>query len=360
MAKRKRLTPPNPGYLDATPAPEAKSMFAAAPIADVAREAASSAALDEMAETLSRARTEGRMVLSLPLADIQLDYLVRDRTLVDDAEMTALMDSLRARGQQTPVDVTDLGGGRYGLISGWRRCQALARLAQETGEDRFGTVLALLRRPEDASDAYLAMVEENEIRVGLSYFERARIVAKAAENGVYASEKAALAALFASASRPKRSKIGSFLTLVAQLDGVLRFPEAIGERSGLALARALEDDPGLAARLRSALESSPPADAAAEQALIDAALKAPAEPDKMTLIRPKMPADPAQVSNIFAEPQSGERLTEEQVRRDRAGGSEVAPGVWMRVFHNGDIAISGDNLPPDLHADLRAWLAARL
>ena len=127
MAKRKRLTPPNPGYLDATPAPEAKSMFAAAPIADVAREAASSAAIDEMAETLSRARTEGRMVLSLPLADIQLDYLVRDRTLVDDAEMTALMDSLRARGQQTPVEVTDLGGGRYGLISGWRRCQALAR-----------------------------------------------------------------------------------------------------------------------------------------------------------------------------------------------------------------------------------------
>ena len=124
------------------------------------------------------------MVLSLPLADIQLDYLVRDRTLVDDAEMTALMDSLRARGQQTPVEVADLGGGRYGLISGWRRCQALARLAQETGEDRFGTVLALLRRPEDASDAYLAMVEENEIRVGLSYFERARIVAKAAENGV--------------------------------------------------------------------------------------------------------------------------------------------------------------------------------
>ena len=161
-------------------------------------------------------------------------------------------------------------------------------------------------------------------------------------------------------SWPKRSKIGSFLTLVAQLDGVLRFPGAIGERSGLALARALEDDPGLAARLRSALESSPPADAAAEQALIDAALKAPAEPDKKTLIRPKMPADPAQVSNIFAEPQSGERLTEAQVRRARAGGSEVAPGGWMRVFHNGDIAISGDNLPPDLHADLRAWLAARL
>ncbi|MFZ5964867.1 ParB/RepB/Spo0J family partition protein [Thalassococcus sp. BH17M4-6] len=360
MAKRKRLTPPNPGYLDTAPEPQAKGMFAAAPIADVAREASSAAALDEMADTLNRARSEGRMVLTLPLGDIQLDYLVRDRTLVDDADMTALMESLRARGQQTPVEVADLGGGRFGLISGWRRCEALRRLAAETGEDRFTSVLALLRRPEEASDAYLAMVEENEIRVGLSYYERARIVAKAAENGVYASEKAALAALFAAASRPKRSKIGSFLTIVAQLDGALRYPEAIGERSGLTLSRALEDDPGLAPRLRTALAATPPADPQAEQALIDAALKAPATATKQTLIRPQTPPPPAPVTNIFADPQEGERLSEAQARSVRTGGTEIAPGVWMRVFFNGDIAISGDNLPADLHSELRAWLTDRL
>ena len=50
------------------------------------------------------------------------------------------------------------------------------------------------------------MVEENEIRVGLSYYERARIVAKAVAQGVFETEKQALQRLFHTASRPKRSK----------------------------------------------------------------------------------------------------------------------------------------------------------
>ena len=46
-------------------------------------------------------------------------------------------------------------------------------------------------------DAYVAMVEENEIRVGLSFYERARIAAKSVEAGVYPDDRAALRALFA-------------------------------------------------------------------------------------------------------------------------------------------------------------------
>ena len=52
----------------------------------------------------------------------------------------------------------------YGLISGWRRLTALQALHAETGEARFATVQALVRRPETAADAYVTMVEENEIR----------------------------------------------------------------------------------------------------------------------------------------------------------------------------------------------------
>jgi hypothetical protein len=42
-------------------------------------------------------------------------------------------------------------------------------------------------------EAYLAMVEENEIRVGLSFYERARIVARAAEAGVFERHRGAAA-----------------------------------------------------------------------------------------------------------------------------------------------------------------------
>lgn len=86
---------------------------------------------------------------------------MRDRIGLDAAEMAPLVESLRTRGQQTPVEVVALEGGRYGLISGWRRVQALRRLCAETGDAaRFGTVLALLRQPRDAAEAYVAMVEE--------------------------------------------------------------------------------------------------------------------------------------------------------------------------------------------------------
>ena len=79
------------------------------------------------------------------------------------------------------------------------------------------------------------MVEENEIRLGLSHYERARVAALATARGVFPSEDAALRALFATASRPKRSRIRAFLDLYHALDDVLRFPAHLPERLGLAL-----------------------------------------------------------------------------------------------------------------------------
>ena len=299
MAKRRRLAPdpkiseapggsaaPSPARL--TPGlgagadtglqgagiPEPRSFPFGPPIAQVAGAAATHAALDAVTEELRRARAEGRLVQALPLSSIDTGYLVRDRLEASPEELAPLIESLRARGQQTPIEVVEPGpqepSGRYGLISGWRRLTALARLHAETGDPRFGTVLALLRRPADAAAAYVAMVEENEIRVGLSYYERARIVAKSVEAGVFPTPKLALQGLFGAASRPRRSKIGSFLTIVAALDGALRFPTAIGERSGLALAHALQADAGLAGRLAMALALATPASADAEMAVLKA------------------------------------------------------------------------------------------
>lgn len=274
MAKRKRLTPANPIFLD--PASEMKSALGSpmrgAPIADVAREASASAAIEELAHTLSDARENGRMVIEVPLSAVQLDYLVRDRVVVQDEDMQALRDSVQQRGQKTPVELVQISKDRYGLISGWRRCMALRSLHEDTGDARFETVLGLLRQPADSADAYQSMVEENEIRVGLSHFERARIVVKAVEAGVFETDSAALKVLFQSASRPKRSKIGSFLPVVRTFEGHLRFPEALGERLGLSLSRALSEDPALPTRLTAALAKAAPQTVEAEQDVLTVAI----------------------------------------------------------------------------------------
>jgi len=282
MAKRKRLTPPAPQGLERpTRGLETKGMFAAAPtssipqetrrvppIADMAGAAAASAALEEVSAELVSARAEGRLVQAIPLTAIDADYLVRDRLVADEAEMEALRISIRKRGQQTPIEVIEVAPGRFGLISGWRRLHAMTQLQAETQDGQFATILALIRNPATAQDAYVAMVEENEIRVGLSYFERARIVQRAVEKGIYDSEKVALQTLFASASRAKRSKIKSFLPIVATLGDVLRFPTAISERLGLDLAQRLQQ--GAGAALRDELVHATPQSAEEEQALLAA------------------------------------------------------------------------------------------
>jgi ParB family chromosome partitioning protein len=329
MAKRKRLTPPDPAQMH--PAPETKAAFPSyplgmapsaakrpAPIADVAGAAAATAALQEVTAELTAAQAEGRLIRALPLSAIRADHLVRDRLSADADEMETLIASIRARGQQTPIEVVALEEGAYGLISGWRRLAALTHLHKEGAVD---TVLALIRSPQQASEAYVAMVEENEIRVGLSYFERARIVARAVEEGVYPTTKAALQDLFASASRTKRSKIKSFLTVVEELGPVLSFPTAIGERMGLDLSSKLEE-PGFAADMRDQLAQASPASAEDEAALLTRALRA----------------------NVSRAKQI-----------ERPPSDEVAPGIWVKPVKDG-VQITGPNLTEAHIAHIRAIL----
>jgi hypothetical protein len=343
MAKRKRLTPTamprdrggEAGAVSARPSLSAEIAAPAgpAPIAGVSGAQAMQAALDELSGELSRARAEGRMILPVPLDRIETDYLVRDRVALDDDEMRALITSLRTRGQQTPIELAELGGGRFGLISGWRRCQALARLAAETGESRYATVLALVRRPAESAEAYLAMVEENEIRVGLSYFERARIVAKSVDQGVFETKSDALRGLFGSASRAKRSKIGSFLPVVAALDGMLRFPEAVGERLGLSLSKALEE-PGFAQGLRKTLAAHAPDSPEAEQTLLAEALAATRAAAPAP--RPREAGAAAGTADLSADLPDG-------LRAERRG--------------DGALILSGPALTDSLRARLLDWLA---
>jgi ParB-like chromosome segregation protein Spo0J len=174
--------------------------------------------------------------------------------------------------------VVALEDGRYGLISGWRRFGALRELFSETKEAAFESVLALIRNPADAAESYVAMVEENEIRVGLSFYERARIVVRSVDSGVFRSDRVALAQLFAAVSRSKRSKIGQFVILVRQLEQSLKYPTDITERSGLALVHALGTDDSLAPRLIDALNAAPQRSAEDEGAIITRTLSRRATP----------------------------------------------------------------------------------
>ena len=289
MAKRKRLSPAAALGAPSIPAaaPPASPVRMRPPIADVSGEASAMAAFDEVSGALESAKREGRMALKLSLADVQSSHLVRDRVRVDEDEMESLKTSLAARGQQTPIEVVELSSGGYGLISGWRRLMALRTLFEQTGEARFAHVLALVRTPQSAADAYQAMVEENEIRADLSFYERARIAVKAVEQGVHDSVKSAVQSLFSAARAPKRSKILSFTALVAALDEHLRFPTAIPEKLGLALVSAMQADAQFHPRLIAALKAENPQDIAAERAVLETCLKQAAPPERSKTEKPK-------------------------------------------------------------------------
>ncbi len=363
MAKRRRLTPAQPDHFDAARrAPEVKSMTGsglastpvAPPIAQVAGEAATRAALDELTGALMDARQQGRLIEALPLEAINAHYLVRDRLVQDDDEMAALMASLRGRGQQTPIEVAALpapdGGPAYGLISGWRRLNALIRLYEETNESRFASVKALVVNPDTAQDAYVAMVEENEIRVNLSLFERANIARRATEEGLFPTAQRAVLALFATTTRSKRSKISTFVTLVAALDSMLCYPTAIPEKLGLTLAKALGEDDGLRQRIRHRLMVDPPQNAAQELRILSAAMVRPKEanPESASDVTRKEAPAPISVP-VPPAPRAPVPLAP----------GEVVPGLRLR-FDRGRhprIELSGVRANDALYRALKGWLA---
>ena len=343
MAKRRRLGGPLQDHL--APSGAMSTTASSAPIARIAGETSVNAAFDEVRQELANARSEGRLVLRLPLEAIETAWLTRDRIdpgTGEDPDFAALLASLRVHGQRSPVEVADMGQGRYGLISGWRRLTALRQLHAETGEARFAAVLALLRHPENAQSAYLAMVEENEIRLGLSYFERARIAAKAVEAGVYPSTKLALQSLFATASRAKRSKIGSFLILYQAMGDFIRFPQALTERLGLSLAKIVEDDAAAQARLYRHLEMANADDPEAEQTLLAGFIAA--ETERVEQPEPKAtPKVPPERQTRSAPPVSDPL------------GPEISPGVHLSQS-GGALRLSGPGVDSAFRDALEAWL----
>ena len=300
------------------------------------------------------------MIEELALDQIDEAYLVRDRITQDEEDMQALMTSIFSRGQQTPIEVVKLEDGAkpYGLISGWRRLNALRRLYADGAEPRFATVRARVIAPEGAEEAYVSMVEENEIRVNLSHYERARIALKAVEMGLYDDLRKAVLGLFGNASRTKRSKISSFATIVEAFDAELRFPGAISEKLGLALAQKMEMYPGFDDHLRARLSDPNPPGGIWHQDLEIEVISNALFWSQHAELEAKEAADLAAAPAPVSQPAAPGTAPAQQTAA--APAEEILPGVVLRyVADRGRVELSGAGVDAALVADLKAWLAAR-
>lgn len=271
MARRRQLEPPSAEALKELEegfARESPRGGLRMPIADVVGEAAamstpiSAGARAEQARDKAdadrwrEAEKDGRLVTMIPIASIRIADITRDRMEVNADELNELIQSIRESGLRLPIEVfrSPGEGDGYTLISGYRRLEAFRHLVDMGSPDGdFTRIPAFIRAPGSEAEVYVAMIEENEIRVGLSQYERGRAAAMAVYDGVFQTLDEAVNVLFRNASKAKRSKIRSFAMIHEELADMLHFATQMNERQCLRLATALRA--GLAPRIREALEA---------------------------------------------------------------------------------------------------------
>jgi len=181
----------------------------------------------------------------IPLAEIDAEALPRDRTTLDDRPLGELVDSIAVDGLRMPIEVWELSEPRdtpsgpphrYGLISGFRRLAAFRKLAGDAPDPAFAAIPAFLRAPRSVGHAMAQMIDENEIRVQISPWERARLLSRAVEEGIFETIDEALAGLFPLADRNKRSRLRLMVPVAEALDGLLKTPEQLSQNRMLSLA----------------------------------------------------------------------------------------------------------------------------
>lgn len=345
MARRRKLEAPDAAELAAfehgfaaKPVPD-RLGISAPPIAAVAGDAARlsepqgaearvKAARDATAAAAwTAAQAEGRVLADLPVSAIVVEHLVRDRLVTGAEEMEELKASIRATGQRLPVEVVEIAPGRYGLVSGWRRLEAVRAIAAEAGQ--AARIRAIVRPGIEAGAAYAAMVEENEVRAQLTPYERGRIAVVAADQGAFRSPEAAVDAIFATASKAKRSKIRSFALVHEELGDHLVFPTDLSERNGLRLAQALRA--GFGPDLREALGSGLGTEPAREWAVMEpvvAAFERAGGGERAQGGRPRRD-DPPEVLGLGL---SLQRLQHDEGFSLRFRGAEADPALAEQVM----------------------------
>lgn len=214
---------------------------------------------DRLAHEHVRLKSAGLVTDLLPLGSIRTTKLTRDRKGGRDDELDELKASIRDIGLSNPIRVEAVGEGAYELIQGYRRLMAFRELYEETQEDQFAQIPAgLSAQGQQLELLYRRMVDENLVRRNISFAEMAALVR------AYVSDPEtqcgdvdqALAELFGSISRQKKSYIRHFVTLLDAIGSRLKFPEAIPRALGLQLEKRISSEEGAAAKIRSALAAA--------------------------------------------------------------------------------------------------------
>lgn len=234
-------------------------------------EAAIRAENDALAHEFVRLKKLGLITDMIPVSEVRVSKLVRDRTQRRDPEVEDLKASLRAVGLSNPIRVEKLPEGGYELVEGWRRLTAFRALLAETGDDRWAKIPASFVPPgETVEGLYRRMVDENLVRKEISWAEMARLARAYVDDGVGGCDDLdqAVNHLFASTNPQKRSYIRRFASLLGRLEKHLEHPEAIPRALGLSLALRLDQEPGLAARIVQALQAAPRRSAEEEVAIL--------------------------------------------------------------------------------------------
>ncbi len=206
------------------------------------------------------AQVEGRVLMTLPLAEVHTDDLPRDRLELENVaasvEMEELKSSIVARGQKEPVEVYEGEDGRYQLKKGWRRFTALSQLSEETGEAQYGEIIARLAAPGEVRiSRYIDMVEENVVREDLSFAEMAQVAIVAAGDGEIGESdpEALVLRLYGNLHKMKRSYIRAFVQLLVACGDCLQWPKDVARNLGVDVVRQIKSGEVDVEALRDAL-----------------------------------------------------------------------------------------------------------
>ncbi|MEJ2021718.1 MAG: ParB/RepB/Spo0J family partition protein [Maritimibacter sp.] len=212
---------------------------------------------DALAHEFVAAREAGNVVLSVPLDEVHTFMLVRDRVPGEDFELIELITSIRELGLSNPIRVIPRPDGTgYELVQGYRRLMSYRKLFEETGDEAWAAIPALVMPGENSiAGLYRRMVDENVIRKDLSFAEMAYAAQNFANDpGTDVSDLGeAVAELFSSAPYSKRSYIRSFAHLLDVIGKDLRYPTEIPRALGVALVREMKERPEMLQAIRSDL-----------------------------------------------------------------------------------------------------------
>ncbi|MEO9575569.1 MAG: ParB N-terminal domain-containing protein [Tateyamaria sp.] len=235
-------------------------------------EAAIRAENDRLAHEYVSLKRDGGIVARIPIDEVRISKLTRDRGKAEDPDFAELKTSIRDLGLSNPIQVEDTGAG-YELVQGFRRLKAYKALHADTGDTRFATIPAsLVAKGEALERLYRRMIDENLVRRDISFAEMGQLAASYADQ-MHIDISEAISILYASAGRQKRNYIRHFAALMCLIGHKLKFPEAIPRALGLRLIKALEDMPRLRQQLDAVLDAHDPSTAEAELGILQQVLE---------------------------------------------------------------------------------------